>query len=87
MKNSLGIGGATRFAVCDAPICPAVRTIGWDDATRAKTRFSRWPNFRAFQHNPSIRDVRLLAMNVARRVELTRSKLLSGTVCPGALLP
>jgi hypothetical protein len=32
----------------------------------------------------SIRDVRLLGTNVARRVELTRSRLLSGTVAPGA---
>jgi hypothetical protein len=31
----------------------------------------------------SIRDVRLLGTNVARRVELTRSKLHSGTVAPG----
>src|SRR5271166_55309 len=52
MKNSLGgVGGPTGFAACDAPICPAVRTIGWDDATRAKARFSRWLNFRVFQHN------------------------------------
>src|SRR5271165_930855 len=44
-----GFGGPTGFAACDAPICPAVRTIGGDDATRAKTRFSRWLNFRVFQ--------------------------------------
>jgi hypothetical protein len=32
------------------PIRPAVRTIGRDDPTRAKTRFSRSLNFRVFQH-------------------------------------
>jgi len=35
----------------------------------------------------SIRDVRLRGTSVARRVDLTRSKLLSGTVAPGALAP
>jgi hypothetical protein len=35
------------------------------------------PKIGVFQHNPSIRDVRLLGTSVARRVELTRSKLLS----------
>src|SRR5271166_3288224 len=50
MKNSLGgVGGPTGLAACDAPICPAVRTVGGDDATRAKTRFSLWLNFRVFQ--------------------------------------
>src|SRR5271166_2254807 len=59
MKNSLGgVGGPTGFAACDAPICPAVRTIGGDDATRAKTRFSRWLNFRVFQQYPSTPAVR-----------------------------
>jgi hypothetical protein len=28
MKNFLGVGGPTGFAVCEALICPAVRTIG-----------------------------------------------------------
>ena len=53
MKNSLGGGRRTDrptgFAACDAPRCPAMRTIGGDDATRAKTRFSRRLNFRVFQ--------------------------------------
>src|SRR5271165_1562740 len=53
-----GFGGPTGFAACDAPICPAVRTIGGDDATRAKTRFSRWLNFRVFQQYPSTPAVR-----------------------------
>ena len=35
----------------------------------------------------SIRGVRLLETSVARRVELTRSKFLSGTVGPGAFSP
>jgi hypothetical protein len=34
-----------------------------------------------------VKTRRLYGTSVARRVELTRSKLLSGTVAPGALLP
>jgi hypothetical protein len=34
-----------------------VRTIGGDDATRAKTRFSRWLNFRVFQQYRRLADI------------------------------
>jgi hypothetical protein len=44
-------------AASDPPICPSVRTIGRDDATRAKARFPQWLNFRVFQHYPSTPDV------------------------------
>ena len=53
MKNSLGVRGPTRFAISDPPTCPGVRTIGRGDATRAKTRFPRWLNFRVFSTLPS----------------------------------
>src|SRR5271155_725957 len=45
-----GFGGPPGFAACDLPIRPAVRPIGRNDPTGAKTRFSRSLNFRVFQH-------------------------------------
>src|SRR5208337_3828758 len=41
----------------------------------------------SYVRNTSICDVRLPGTSVARRVQLTRSNLLSGTVAPGAYFP
>src|SRR5271165_7558370 len=68
-----GFGGPTGFAACDAPICPAVRTIGGDDATRAKTRFSRWLNFRVFQHRVMGGSFSAKADTIGQDVEETRN--------------
>ncbi len=46
-----------------------------------------WKGSASNVSNTPIRDVRLLGTSVSRRVELMRSKLHSGTVGPGAILP
>ena len=56
-------------------------------ADSRRSRVSRSPEDRVFQRNPSTPDVQSLGTSVARRVELMRSKLLLGTVGPGALRP